>query len=89
MTLRSKSALALTQTLAHGIRMSAIELSKFSLREKLQIMESIWEDLRHHVDRLEVPQSHKDILDERRQRIDSGEAKIYSWDDVKHSSGKR
>ena len=69
--------------------MSAIELSKFSLREKLQIMESIWEDLRHHVDRLEVPQSHKDILDERRQRIDSGEAKIYSWDDVKHSSGMR
>lgn len=69
--------------------MSTIELSKFSLREKLQIMESIWEDLRNHVDRLEVPQSHKDILDERRRRIDSGEAKIYSWDDVKHSIGKR
>ena len=69
--------------------MNTIELSQFSLREKLQIMELIWEDLRSHVDSFEVPQSHKAILDERRRRVESGEAKILNWDQVKHSIGKR
>lgn len=69
--------------------MSTVELSQFSLREKLQIMQSIWEDLRSHVDRIEVPQSHKDILDERRRRVESGEAKLLDWDQVKHSIGRR
>lgn len=69
--------------------MSTIELSRLSLREKHQIMQSIWEDLRTHVDRFEVPQSHKDILDERRRRIESGEAKLLDWDQVKHTIGKR
>lgn len=69
--------------------MSTITLSQFTLREKLQIMQSIWEDLRSHIDRLEVPQSHKDILDERRRRIENGEAKLLDWEQVKHAIGKR
>ena len=68
--------------------MKTFELSQFSLREKFQIMQSIWEDLRSTVDRYEVPQSHKDILDERRRRADCGESKIFDWDHVKHTIGK-
>ena len=66
--------------------MSTIEISHLSLREKFQVMQSIWEDLRSHVDRFEVPQSHKDLLDARRKRV---EAKILDWDQVKHNIGKR
>ena len=84
-----KSELALHLKLAYRTHMSNIELSQFTLREKLQIMESIWEDLRGHVDHFGVPQSHKDILDERRRRIESGKAQILRWDDVKNSIGKR
>lgn len=73
----------------YNAHMSTIELSRFTLREKLQIMQSIWEDLRSHVDRFEVPQSHKDILDERRRRVESGEAKLRDWDQVKYTIGKR
>ncbi|HRQ87936.1 MAG TPA: addiction module protein [Bacteroidia bacterium] len=69
--------------------MSTLELSQFTLREKLQIMQSIWEDLRSHVERFEVPQSHRDILDERRRRVESGEAKLLDWDQVKHTIGQR
>ncbi len=69
--------------------MSAIELSQFSLHEKLQIMQQIWEDLSSHVDASEVPQSHRDILDERRRRVSSGEAKLLDWDQVKGTIGKR
>ena len=69
--------------------MKTVELSQFTLREKFQIMESIWEELRGHVDRFEVPQTHKDILDERRRRVQSGEAKLLEWDEFKRTIGKR
>lgn len=69
--------------------MNTLELSQFSLREKFQIMQSIWEELRSTVDRYDVPQSHKDILDERRRRADCGESKILDWDHVKHTLEKR
>ncbi len=65
--------------------MTALEISHLSLREKLQIMQTIWEDLRGHVDRMEVPESHKAILDSRRSRVESGASKLLDWNDVKHS----
>lgn len=51
-------------------------------------MQSIWEELRSTVDRYEVPQSHKDILHERRRRADCGKSKILDWDHVKHTIEK-
>lgn len=69
--------------------MKSFELSQFTLREKFQIMQSIWEELRSSVDEYEVPQSHKDILDERRRRVDCGESKVLDWDQVKHTIGRR
>ena len=65
------------------------EISKLTLHEKLHIMQSIWEDLRSHVDRFGLPQSHKEILDERRRRVESGEAQLLDRDEVKNSIGKR
>jgi putative addiction module component (TIGR02574 family) len=69
--------------------MSTIELSHLTLREKFQIMQAIWDDLRGSVDGFEVPQSHKDILDDRRRKAESGESKLLDWDQVKHSIGRR
>jgi hypothetical protein len=69
--------------------MNYTEISQLTLHEKLHIMQSIWEDLRSHVDRFGVPQSHKDILDERRRRVESGQAQLLDWDEVKNSIGKR
>ncbi|MEN3942566.1 addiction module protein [Prosthecobacter sp. SYSU 5D2] len=69
--------------------MSTIEVSHLTLREKFQVMESLWDDLRHHVERLEVPQTHKDVLDSRRQKVDSGAGKLRLWDEAKHDIGFR
>lgn len=69
--------------------MTLAEVSKLSLAEKLQIMEAIWVDLRETVDHLEIPANHRTILDERKARIESGEAKVHDWDSVKHSIGRR
>jgi hypothetical protein len=62
--------------------MTVADLAKLSLREKLQLMEAIWEDLRGRVDAMEVPAEHRRILDERRSRIASGEATLLDWDQV-------
>lgn len=68
--------------------MSASEVLQLPLREKLQIMEAIWEELRTRADRFEIPQDQKDLLDARRPRVTSGEARILDWDAVKHSIGR-
>jgi len=68
--------------------MTVADIAKLSLREKLQIMEAIWEDLRGRVNSMDVPDEHRRILDERRARIASGEAKLLEWDQVKHSLGR-
>ena len=69
--------------------MTTFEISQFSLREKLQIMQTIWEDLRGHVDRMGIPESHIELLDSRRGRVESGASKLLDWNQVKHSIGKR
>jgi hypothetical protein len=65
--------------------MTVANLAKLSLREKLRLLEAIWEDLRFLMDAMKVPREHRQILDDRRERIDSGEAKLVDWDQVKHS----
>jgi hypothetical protein len=69
--------------------MSVSDISQLSLREKFQIMEAIWADLRGQIDRLHVPTSHKDLLDLRRTRAASGDARILDWDQVKHTIGSK
>jgi putative addiction module component (TIGR02574 family) len=68
--------------------MSAADVSQLPLREKLQIMEVIWEDLRARADRAGISQEQKDLLDARRARVASGEARLLDWDSVKHSIGR-
>ena len=67
--------------------MSIAEIQRLPLGEKLRIMEAIWEDLRLHADQVDVPQWHKDLLDERRKAVDEGKEEILGWDEVKHSLG--
>jgi putative addiction module component (TIGR02574 family) len=69
--------------------MSLAEVCQLPLREKLQIMEAIWRDLVEHVERCDAPQEHRDLLDRRRARVESGDAELRDWDKVKHTIGSR
>jgi hypothetical protein len=69
--------------------MSTADISRLSLREKYQIMEAIWADLRGQVDGFHVPQSHKDLLDVRRARAESGASRILDWNQAKHTIGSK
>jgi hypothetical protein len=68
--------------------MGISEIKKLPLREKLQIMEAIWIDLRGHVEDSGVPREHRDLLDSRRERVSTGEVKMRDWDAVKKSIGR-
>lgn len=68
--------------------MSTSEVLRLPLRERLQIMEALWDDLRERADGFDIPQDQKDLLDFRRARVASGESKILDWDRVKHSIGR-
>jgi hypothetical protein len=64
--------------------MTVADIANLSLREKLQVMVAIWEELRGHVNVMDVPVEHQQILDARRARIDAGKSKLLDWDQVKH-----
>ncbi len=46
-------------------------------------MEALWEDLSHNADALDSPDWHREVLEEREQRIASGEARFTGWEEAK------
>jgi hypothetical protein len=68
--------------------MTAEEVKALPLVQKVQIMEALWEDLRDRFEQSEVPQRIRDLLDQRRVRVQQGAAKVLDWDAVKSSIGR-
>ena len=69
--------------------MTAAEVKALPVREKLQIMEIIWEDFRERFETADLSENQMRLLDERRERVANGSARLVNWDDVKDSLGKR
>src|SRR5881397_3584106 len=53
-----------------------LPLDEMTVQEKLAAMESLWEDLSRSPEAIESPTWHKDILDDRRQRVADGAAQF-------------
>ena len=60
-----------------------IPLSELSFSQKLNLMESIWDDLTRDDVTFESPVWHKETLDDREQALASGKAKVRDWDEAK------
>ncbi len=60
-----------------------LPLKGMTLQEKLAVMESLWEDLARTPEAIESPVWHKDILDERRQRLAEGQSRFIDWETAK------
>ena len=65
--------------------MTATEVKALPVREKLQIMEAIWEDFRERFQNADISEDQKELLDERRQRVANGTSRLVEWDAVKDS----
>lgn len=64
--------------------MIALEpLHQLPLKEKLLVMDALWSDLSQSEESIEVPQWHKDLLDEREKLITEDEGRFTDWEDAK------
>ena len=77
--------MVLQTRIGYDLVMITEETMQLPLREKLQIMAAIGADLRGRAESVGISQEQKDLLEIRRERVASGEAKILDWDQVKHS----
>jgi hypothetical protein len=59
------------------------QIHQMPWQEKLLVMEAIWDDLSRAEQNLEVPQWHKDLLDERERLLAEGKARFLEWEDAK------
>lgn len=59
------------------------QIHRLSLREKLLVMEALWDELSREEENLDVPQWHKDVLDERERLLAEGKARFVDWEEAK------
>lgn len=63
--------------------MDSIDIKKMNTVERLQTMEILWDALLHEDVEIQSPGWHQGILTERMARIESGEAKFLSLQELK------
>ncbi|MBI5641128.1 MAG: addiction module protein [Nitrospirae bacterium] len=65
--------------------MKTLEINKMSRIERLQAMESLWDSLMDEESEIESPEWHKDILAERKRKIETGETEFISLEKLRAS----
>ncbi len=55
------------------------EIKQLPLNRKVELLESVWSDLLMDPAAVEVPEWHKNILDERQQLVQAGKAHFIDW----------
>ena len=58
-------------------------LHQLPLKEKLFVMEALWDDLSQTAAGLPVPQWHQQVLDERETQVAEGTARYIDWEIAK------
>jgi len=59
------------------------DIRQMPLPDKLALLEVLWADLSAEPMQIEIPQWHKDILDERLQAAESRDIEDISWETAK------
>jgi len=62
----------------------SIDLSSMDKKEKILLMEKLWNDLINNGD-FESPLWHKMILSEREEKLKNGDEKAINWEEAKKS----
>jgi hypothetical protein len=61
----------------------ALKLNEMSLADKLQTMETLWDDLCHHVQDIAVPEWHHEVLAAREADLRNGKEQFNDWESAK------
>ena len=62
---------------------AVLPLNQMTVEEKLKAVEILWDDLCQNEEQIPVADWQKELLDERQQQIDAGEAKFSDWESAK------
>ena len=60
-----------------------LPLAKLSIAQKLDIMETLWDDLTRDEKKLDSPIWHEDILKNREEALSAGQTTVSDWEDAK------
>jgi hypothetical protein len=63
--------------------MTTLALQEMTLQEKLAAMEALWEDLSRTPEAIESPAWHKEVLEQRQNRVAEGKAGYTAWETAK------
>ena len=65
--------------------MDSIEINNMSTIERLQAMEALWDSLLYEESELESPEWHREVLEDRKKKIETGKADFISIEKLKAS----
>jgi putative addiction module component (TIGR02574 family) len=68
--------------------MNIDEIKRLSKAERIQVMEALWDSMLYDDEKVETPEWHELILEQRKQSIADGTAKFISISELKASRGK-
>lgn len=63
----------------------ALTLDKMTIADKLQAMETIWDDLCHNVQDIGIPEWHHEVLAARAVDLREGKESFTEWETAKES----
>jgi len=58
------------------------ELHKLPVKDKISLVQTLWDDIARQQSIEDLPAEHKRILDERLKKINSGTAQFKTWAEV-------
>ena len=61
----------------------AIDIDKLAPEERLALIGDLWDSLRARSETLHFTPAQQNALDQRLDELDSGDAEVILWDDVK------
>lgn len=62
---------------------SLSEIRQLTTQEKLDLIETVWQELSLDEKEVKMPQRHRDMLDKRAKMIKEGKADFLDWEDAK------
>jgi putative addiction module component (TIGR02574 family) len=58
-------------------------LETLTVAEKVRLLESVWDSLCHQSGDVRSPEWHREVLEERKRRLTSGQATVSPWSEAK------
>ena len=65
--------------------MNRLDIKRMSTMERLQVMEALWDSFMEEESKIESPDWHRDILEERKRKIENGKAEFISLEELRSS----